>query len=79
MKPLSKDARGFIEGVTSYIRSDARGKQVLPRVEALFTKVTNAAKKERVATVTSVLSLSESEKLSVERVLSEHPRARCGM
>lgn len=69
MKTLSKDARGFIEGVTRYIRSDSRGKQVLPRVSALFTKVTTAAKKERVASVSSVVLLTEAEKTLVKRVL----------
>ena len=70
MKTLSKDARGFIEGVTSYIRSDRRGRQMFPKVQALFTKVTSAAKKERVAGVTTVVTLNESEKTAVKRILS---------
>ena len=70
MKTLSKDERGLIDGVASYIRSDSRGKQILPKVSALFTKVTSAAKRERVATVASVVALSEAEKKSVGRMLS---------
>ncbi len=69
MKTLSKDARGFIEGVTSYIRSDARASQVLPRVNSLLAKVTLAAKKERVATVSSYVPLTVGEKTSVTRML----------
>ena len=69
MKTLSKDARGFIDGVTKYMRSDRRGKQILPKVSALFTKVTSAAKRERIATITSVVVLSESEKSTIARVL----------
>jgi len=69
MKTLSKDARGFVDEVAKYIGRDRKGKQVLPRVSALLTKVTAAAKKERIATVTSVVVLTESEKTSVKRVL----------
>jgi F-type H+-transporting ATPase subunit delta len=71
MKPLSKDAKGFIEGVTSYIRDDAHGSRVLPRVSALLTKVTSAAKKERTASVISAIPLSDNEKSSVSRVLAK--------
>lgn len=70
MKTLSKDERGLIDGVASYIKSDRRGKQILPKVSALFTKVTSAAKRERVATVASVVALNEPEKKSVGRMLA---------
>lgn len=70
MKTLSKDARSFVEGVTKYIRSDRRGSQVLPRVQSLLTKVTSAAKRERITTVSSVIPLSDSEKKGVERIVS---------
>jgi len=71
MKPLSKDARGFIDGVAKYMRSDARGSQMFPKVQSLFTRVTTAAKKERTADVATVVSLSESEKAVVCRVLEK--------
>jgi len=69
MKPLSKDARNFVEGVTRYIRRGKHGKDVLPRVQSLFTKVTGAAKKERTASVTSVIVLSENEKLNIKHIV----------
>lgn len=71
MKTLSKDARGFIDGVAQYVSRSKRGKSMLPKMQSLFTKVTAAAKKERVATVTSVVALSESEKSTIKRVLAE--------
>jgi F-type H+-transporting ATPase subunit delta len=70
MKTLSKDTRGFIDGVVKYIRNDSRGKEIIPRVSALFTKVTSAAKKERIATVTSAVLLTESEKKAVAGTLT---------
>ena len=66
---LSKDARGFIEGVATYLRSDARAKTMIPRVQSLLTKVTTAAKKEQSAQVKSVVALLEPEKKQVETVL----------
>lgn len=80
MKTLSRDARGFIEGVTTYIRSDAHARQVLPKVSALFSKVTTAAKKERVATVSTCITPTESEKTAVtemlERILGHEVECR---
>ncbi len=70
MKALSKDARGFIEGVASYIRSDARAKTVVPRVASLLTKVSAAAKKEQSAQVKSALLLLGPEKKRIEALLS---------
>lgn len=69
MKILSKDARGFIEGVAAYIRSDARVKTVVPRVQSLLTKVTAAAKKEQSAQVKSAVGLLPAEKKRIEILL----------
>ena len=71
MKLISKDARGFIDGVATYIRNDRRGTQILPKVQSLFARVTSAAKKERVAIVITVVSLSAGEKVSIQKML-EH-------
>jgi len=70
MKTLSRDARGFIDGVTQYLRSDARGKEVLPKVQTLFSRVTTAAKKERTASVATSIGLTESEKKAVSDMLA---------
>ncbi|MCX6792310.1 MAG: F0F1 ATP synthase subunit delta [Candidatus Gottesmanbacteria bacterium] len=69
MKMLSKDARGFIEEVAMYVRSDARAKTVAPRVTSLLTKVTAAAKREQNAQVKSAVALLEPEKKRIEAVL----------
>jgi len=70
MKMLSKDARGFIEGVATYIRSDTRAKRMVPRVQSLLTKVTAAAKKERTAKVKSAVALLPVEKKRIEMILA---------
>jgi len=69
MKMLSKDARGFIEGVASFVRSDARAKTMIPRVQSLLTKVSAAAKKEQNAVVNSVVTLLPAEKKRIETLL----------
>ncbi len=69
MKALSKDARGFIEGVANYIRHDRRGKGVLPKVQSLFTKVTAAAKKERIACVSTVVPPTKEEQTAIQKIV----------
>jgi len=69
MKTISKDARGFIDGVAKYMRGDSRGRQLLPKVTTLFGRVTSAAKKERVASVATVVPLSSDEKTAVQAML----------
>ena len=69
MKMLSKDARGFIEGVARFVRSDARAKTMIPRVQSLLTKVTAAAKKEQSAQVKSAVTLLPAEKKRIETLL----------
>lgn len=71
MKTFSKDARGFIEGVASYIRSDARAKSVVPKMQSLITKVTVAARKEEHAEVKSAVMLLLPEKKRVEALLAK--------
>jgi F-type H+-transporting ATPase subunit delta len=69
MKTLSKDARGFIDSVASYVRSDARSKTAAPKVQLLITKVTAAAKKEENAQVQSAVALLPDEKKRIESLL----------
>lgn len=71
MKTLSKDARGFIEEVASFVRSDARATSVAPRVSTLLTKVTASAKREQNAQVKSAIALLEPEKKRIESVLTK--------
>jgi F-type H+-transporting ATPase subunit delta len=71
MKTLSKDARGFIEEVASFVRSDARAKSAIPRVQSLITKVTASARKEENAQVKSAVVLTPGEKNHVETLLTK--------
>ena len=69
MKALSKDARGFIDSVASYVRSNAKTRSVAPKFQSLISKVTTAAKQEENAQVQSVVPLLPSEKKHVESIL----------
>jgi F0F1-type ATP synthase delta subunit len=69
MKTLSKDARGFIDEITTYVRSDARAQTVAPRVTTLLTQVTAAARREQTAQVKSAVTLLGPEKKRIEAVL----------
>jgi F0F1-type ATP synthase delta subunit len=71
MKVLSKDERGFIDSVASYVNSDARAKSVAPKVQSLLTKVTAAAKKEENAQVQSAVELLPAEKKHIEVMLAK--------
>lgn len=68
--PLTKDARGFVDGVVNYLKSEGKSKAALPKVEALLGKVTAQSKKEKTAQVTSSITLTDPEKNSLARVLS---------
>ena len=70
MKTLSKDARGFIEGVAAFVRSDARAKSAAPKVQLLLNKVTASAKKEENAQVETAVILLPPEKKRIEDVLA---------
>lgn len=67
---LTKDAKGFIEGVVSYLSNEKNESAVMPRVATLASKVSAQAKKEQYAKVYSVVSLSSDEKKHISRVLT---------
>ena len=68
--PLTKDARGFIDGVVSFLKEDGKSKTTLPKVEAFLGKVTAQSKKQKTAKVESSLALTDSEKASLEKSLT---------
>lgn len=68
---LTKDAKGFIDGVVSYLSSDKSGPTVMPRVTSLASKVSAQAKKERFAKVSSVVRLTSDEKKHIDLVLTK--------
>lgn len=70
MKLVSKDARGFVEGVVAHLRKSGKGRSVTPKVQSLLLKMTAAAKREHQATVESTVKLTSLEIQSIARILS---------
>ncbi len=70
VQPLTKDARGFVEGVVTYLRRDGKSRASVPKVQALLHKVTKNAEKEKYAHVESSVPLSKTEKDELMRILS---------
>lgn len=71
MKSLTQDERGFIEGIASYIKSDARARGAVPKVKSLLAKVTASAKKEQSAQIISTVLLTDAEKKRIESILNK--------
>lgn len=69
MQTFSKDAQGFIKGVTAYLSSDISAPSLVPRVATLLHKVSAQAKKERHARVFSAVPLNDDEKQNINRLL----------
>ncbi len=70
MNPLTHDARGFVEGVVSYLRREGKAEQYVPRVRKLLQKVTASTRRQQEARVRSVVALTASEKQALGRVLA---------
>ncbi len=69
--PLTKDARGLVDGVVNYLRHEDRSKTVLPKVQAFLGKVTASAKKEKIAKVETSVSLTEDEETRIVKILTK--------
>ena len=70
LQPLTKDARGFVNGVVDYLKKDGKARSSAPKVQALLRKVTSQARKEATATVESPVSLTLGEKQQLNAVLA---------
>jgi len=70
MKSVSKDAKGFVEGVMSHLKQSGKIRDVSPKVQSLLLKMTASAKREHQATVESAVKLTPGELQSVARMLS---------
>lgn len=70
MKTLTPDARGFVEGVVTYLRREGKTASALPKVTSFLRKVTSRAKQENEATVESAVVLNRLEKQQLSHVLS---------
>lgn len=71
MVALHKDARFFVDGITTYLRREGKlGDTVIPRMTALFDKVTASAKGQKIAYVESAVPLNSTEKQKISLLLS---------
>ncbi len=70
MKSVSKDARGFVDGVISHLKQSGKIRDVSPKVQSLLLKMTASAKREHQATVESAVKLTPAETQSIARMLS---------
>lgn len=69
--PLTKDARGFVEGVVGYLNRADKTRSTVPKVTALLRRVTAQAQKESTARVETPVALSPDEKQTLSRFLSK--------
>ncbi len=70
MKSVSKDARGFVDGVISHLKRGGKANDVSPKVESLLRKMSASAKHEHQAKVESAVKLTLGETQSIARALS---------
>lgn len=71
MKPLTRDARFFVQGVVEYLRKEKAAKAAVPKVQALLRKVTTQDHRENHAVVESAVTLTEFEVRRLKEALSE--------
>jgi F-type H+-transporting ATPase subunit delta len=70
MKTMTKDARGFVQGVVEYLRKEGKDSHNVPKVQSLLYKVTETAKRQKQAVVESPVKLTSQEEQALSRVLS---------
>lgn len=70
MQTLSKDARGFVDGVVGYLQREGKDSPAVGRVKTLLHRVTETAKQEKLATMESSVPLTAHEKGQVGQVLA---------
>jgi F-type H+-transporting ATPase subunit delta len=68
---LSKDAKGFVDGVVGYLAGDSRSEDSVPKVSELFRKVTARALKEKTAHVETAVQLNSLQVSRLSKVLEE--------
>ncbi len=76
MANLTKDARGFVSGIVSYLSKDKQVQTQVPKIRKLLSKVTAASGKDIEATVTTAIALKSEEKQKLTDALVklvDHP------
>lgn len=68
---ITKDARNFVDGIARYLQSgDKTRSTMVPKVTSLLHKVTSSARREKLATVQSVISLTTKERAQIQLFLA---------
>jgi len=67
---MTKDARGFVDGVLRYLKQEGKAVSTVPKVQSLLHKVSAQARKEKEAYVTSAVALSNTEKQDLAEILA---------
>lgn len=70
MKTMTKDARGFVQGVVEYLRKEGKENHSVPKVQSLLFKVTETARRQKMAHVESPVKLTISQQQTLARALS---------
>ena len=65
----SNDARGFVEGVIRYMKTEGKVSAALPKVELLLYKMSKRDRQQKIATVEVTSELSEKQRQTIEKVL----------
>jgi F0F1-type ATP synthase delta subunit len=76
MKTLTKDARGFVDGVMKYIKSDGKSPTANTKVRAMLSRVSEIDKNENRAYVETAVVLEAKERSLFERAtqkMAGHP------
>jgi F0F1-type ATP synthase delta subunit len=76
MKTLTKDARGFVDGVMKYIKSDGKSPTASTKVRAMLSRVSEIDKNENKAVVETVIALDTKEQTLFARAVEKmagHP------
>lgn len=68
---LTKDARGFVDGVVSMLKTSGKTKSVAPKVHSILRKMTEQSRRDSVAKVQTSILLDSGEKQTLSNALSQ--------
>lgn len=71
MADLTKDARGFVSGIVSYLASDKQIESQVPKIRKLLSKVTATNGKNVEAHVKTAVALKNEEKEKLTTALNK--------
>jgi len=70
MDTLNKDARGFVDGVVRYLKSETHASPNIPKVRSYLMRMTASARRETSARVESSVALTNGEKVLLRTYLT---------